>query len=199
MKSEIHPSKAAQNSHGNVSIPRVNRNELGTCRYPIILHRGVKGESGVWIALFKNLPGYLGIGFTTEDALSQLWSILGDDPVYDVSGSRGIDPTPENIRHMLDRAKLSHKVADHIDHLGITKDSAIAAACREFGLSRNTLRPVFARREKWAQVGGLRAATSNVGMAEQREWLAYGRDPQAYLEDHPEKARLLLARQKFPQ
>lgn len=196
-KSEAKP--VARSSFSNVAVREVNRKLLGTTKFPILVHRGEKGEASQWFATFRGLPGYLGFGDREASAIADLWAMVDGGPVYDVSQSHGLEPTPKNIRKMLDQARhRSSIIADN--SLSVrSKDAEVTHVAKQHGVSRNSLRPLMARAAKWEEHGGIDQFIAKLGRDHQSVAAEVGDDPQRFLENNPERARMLLARQKFPQ
>lgn len=190
--------RATKNAHGNVLINEVPRALLGSKTHPMVVHRGERADAAAWMATFQGLPGYLGIGATPALAIDELWGMLGDGPIYDVSKSRGLEPTSENIRKLLERAVRLEAAKDEARALGTQKDTALVAVGASHSISRNTLKQGLAATARWERIGGMDKVVQDLGIGQWQQAMHLSVDPQAFFEQHPARAAAVLARQKFP-
>lgn len=194
-------TRRVNNAFSNGEIIEVDLCLLGSKVYPIMVFRGEKNESGCWCATFLKLPGYLGLGQTEAEAIAKLWAMSDKGPIYDVSKCRGIEPRAKNIQRLLNQAQRDHAASQSVIDSGSRNYEAMVAIARKHSLSVNTLKPALTREDRWQSVGGLNFALSKLGLGHRVIASVSFKDMesmQAYLEDNPERARLVLARQKFP-
>lgn len=191
-------TRAIKNAHGNVLISEVPRALLGSKKHPIIVHRGERADAAAWMATFQGLPGYLGISATPALAIDELWEMLGDGPIFDVSKSRGLEPTSENIRKLLERASRLEAAKEEARTTATQKDAALVAIAASHSISRNTLKQGLAATARWDRIGGMDKVVQDLGIAQWRQAMHLSVDPQAFFEQHPARAAAVLARQKFP-
>jgi hypothetical protein len=194
-------TRRVKNASGNVEIINVDLSLLGSKKYPIMVFRGEKNESRSWCATFLKLPGYLGLATTEAEAITKLWAMSDQGPIYDVSKCRGLDPTAENIQKLLIQARRDHAASQSVRASGNRNYEAMVAIAKEHSLSVNTLKPALTRGDTWESLGGLNLAVSKLRLGHRVIASVNFKDmesTQAYLEDNPERARLVLARRKFP-
>lgn len=194
-------TRRMKNAFANGEIIEVDRSVLGSKIYPIVVFRGERNESRTWCATFLKLPGYLGIGQTEVEAIAKLWAMSGKGPIYNVSKCRGLEPTAENIQKSLFRAQRNHAASSMVKGTGTRKHEVIVAVAKENSLSVNSLKLALSREDAWELLGGLNLTVSQLSFDHQGIASGHFRDMasiQAYFEDNPERARLVLARLKFP-
>lgn len=194
-------TRRLKNAFANGEIIEVDRSLLGSKIHPIVVFRGERNESRTWCATFLKLPGYLGIGQTEAEAIAKLWVMSGTGPIYNVSKCRGLEPTAENIQKSLFRAQRNHAASSIVESSRTRKHEVMVAVAKANSLSVNSLKLALSREDAWRLLGGLNLAVSQLNFDHQEIASVHFRDMeciQAYFEDNPERARLVLARLKFP-
>jgi hypothetical protein len=179
----------------------IDVSRLGSQELPLIVYRGTKDEDGVWFAKIAPLPGYLGWGRTEANAIAQLWDNIGQGPVYDIRGAHNIEPTPANIKKMLDEAKRIENFRVEIPAGLNENDERLAWLARERHISKQNLKSSMLMSQTWQKLGGIDQFIFRLNYLDGTNTdngKKFGQDPQTYLENNPERARLWLARLKFP-
>lgn len=196
----------AKNRYGTRAVRQVVREDLGTKKHPLVVYRGSGLEAENWFATFGGLPGYMGVKFSAEGAIADLWDSIKDRTVYDISGSHNIEPTPANIRALLNRRVRALKAATAASRSaagqGLIKAASIDNEAKRESIARHDVQAALERVSAWNTIGDVAAFIDRLGPGYLKTAKEITRDGlvslQRTLEACPERARYLLAHDKLP-